>query len=49
MITSIDGVAASTQTLTAILEMFDKPVARRLTIQRDGQMITVTVTPRRLI
>jgi S1-C subfamily serine protease len=49
VITSIDGVAASTLTLTAILEMFDKAVARQLTLQRDGRTITVTVTPRPLI
>jgi hypothetical protein len=49
VITSIDGVAASTLTLTAILEMFDKAVARQLTLQRGEQVLKVTLTPRRLV
>jgi len=49
VITSIDGVAASTLTLTAILEMLDKAVARELTLQRGEQVLKVTLTPRRLI
>ena len=49
VIASIDGVAARDLTLTRLLELFDKPVARQLTIQRGEQVLEVTLTPRRLV
>ncbi len=48
VITSIDGVAAESLTLGAITEMFEKPVAREITIRREGQLNRTTLTPRTL-
>jgi len=49
VITSVDGAAADSLTLTALNELLEKPVARDLTIRRGDQALKVTLTPRRLI
>ena len=49
VITSIDGVAADSLTLTALTELLEKPVARELTMRRGNQVLKVRLTPRRLI
>ncbi len=49
VITAIDDVPAAQLTLSAIQEMFDKPVRRSLTIRRGDRTLTVPLTPARLI
>ena len=49
LLQSIDGTDAAALTLTAINEMLEKAVARQLTIRRGEQVITLTLTPKRLI
>jgi len=49
VITAIDGSAAARFTLSEIIDLFEKPVARELTIRRDDRTFTATLTPRRLI
>jgi hypothetical protein len=49
VITSVDGTAANTYTLTTLNEVLEKPVSRRLTIKRGNKVLDVTLTPRRLI
>lgn len=49
VVTSIDGMAAESLTLTTIGEMLEKPVARELTIRRGEQLVKITVKPRPLI
>ena len=49
LIQSIDGTDAAALTLTAINEMLEKAVPREMTIRRGEQVITLTLTPRRLI
>jgi hypothetical protein len=49
VIISIDGRPASELTLTKIYEMFERPLAYKVTIRRGADTLAVTVTPRRLI
>lgn len=49
VITAIDARPASGLTLTTVLELFERPVARTLTIRRGTQALTVTLKPRKLI
>ena len=49
IITAIDGSAAATFTLSEIIDLLEKPVARELTIRREGRTFKTTLTPRRLI
>jgi hypothetical protein len=49
VIVSIDGRPASDLTLTKIYEMFERPIARTLTIRRGAGTLTLTVTPRKLM
>lgn len=49
VITAVDGKPAAELTLTNLNEMFERPVAYLLTIQRGEQTLKVTLTPRRLV
>lgn len=49
IITAIDGKAAADLSLTKVLELFEHPVAYRLTVRRGGQTLQVTLTPRKLV
>jgi hypothetical protein len=49
IITAIDDTPASTLTLSAILELFEKPVSYKLTIRRGQDTVSVTLTPAKLI
>ena len=49
VITAIDGSVAATFTLSEIIDLFEKPVARELTMRREGRTFKTTLTPRRLI
>jgi hypothetical protein len=49
VITAIDGKAAADLSLTRIIELFERPVAYKLTVRRGLQMLQVTLTPRRLV
>jgi hypothetical protein len=49
VITAIDGRSAADLTLSAIIDLFERPVAYRVTVRRGGQALTVTLTPRRLV
>ncbi len=49
VIAAIDGVPAERLTLSAISEMFEKPVRYSLTIHRGGRTLTVVLTPARSI
>ena len=49
VITSVDGVPATSLTLTSLNELLEKPVSLRLTIRRGDHRLDVTLTPRRLI
>jgi len=49
VITAIDGSAAARFTLSEIIDLLEKPVARELTIRRDERTFTTTLTPRRLL
>jgi hypothetical protein len=49
VIVSIDGRPAADLTLTKIYEMFERPLARTITIRRGAEMLTATVTPRKLM
>jgi S1-C subfamily serine protease len=49
VITAVDGAPASTLTLAAIHEMFEKPGTYTLTIQRDGRTLTTVLKPRRMV
>jgi hypothetical protein len=49
VITAIDGTAAAQLTLSRIQELFEKPTAYTLTIQRGGQTLTVQFTPRKIV
>jgi len=49
VITAIDGKAAAELSLTKVLELFERPVAYKLTVRRGGQTLQVTLTPRELV
>lgn len=49
VITAIDGKAAADLSLTKVLELFEHPVAYKLTVRRGGQTLQVTLTPRKLV
>jgi C-terminal processing protease CtpA/Prc len=49
LIIRVDDKPASELTLTRLNEMFERPVAYRLTIRRGEQTLQVTLTPKRLI
>jgi len=49
IITAIDGAPASALTLSVINEMFEKPAAYTLTIQRASETLTIVLKPRRMI
>jgi aspartyl protease/PDZ domain-containing protein len=49
VITAIDGKPADALTLSTINEMLETPVAYVLTIRRAQQILTVTLTPRKLV
>ena len=49
VIMAIDGSVAATFTLSEIIDLFEKPVARELTMRREGRTFKTTLTPRHLI
>ena len=49
VITAIDGKAAADLSLTRVLELFERPVAYKLSVRRGGRMLQITLTPRRLV
>lgn len=49
VITAVDSKPAAELTLTKLNEMFERPVAYLLTIQRGERTLKVTLTPRRLV
>lgn len=49
VIAAVDEITADGLTLTALVELLDKPVARELTIHRGEQVLKVALTPKRLI
>ncbi len=49
VIASVDGKPAAELTLTAILEVMEKPVAHRLQIVRGGKSFETTITPRPMV
>ena len=49
IITAIDGKAAADLSLTKVLELFERPVAYKLTVRRGSQTLQVTLTPRKLV
>jgi len=49
IITAIDGKPAVDLSLTKVLELFERPVAYKLTVRRGDQTLQVTLTPRKLV
>lgn len=49
IITEINGKPASELTLSAVLEMFERPVPYKLTVRRKEQTLHVTLTPKKLV
>ena len=49
LITAIDGKTAAELSLTRVLELFERPVAYKLTVQRGDRTLQVTLTPRKLV
>jgi hypothetical protein len=49
VIVSVNGQAASSLTLSQLNEMFERPVAYKLTVRRGEETLNVTLTPRRLV
>jgi hypothetical protein len=49
VVTAVDDRTASEISLSDLLEMLEKPIARRLTIRRGNETRTVVLTPRRLV
>ena len=49
VITAIDGHVAADLSLTRIIELFERPVAYKLTVRRGAQTLQVTLTPRKLV
>jgi hypothetical protein len=49
IITAIDGKAAADLTLTKVLELFERPVAYKLTVRRGDRTLRVTLTPSKLV
>ncbi|HEY7575786.1 MAG TPA: retropepsin-like aspartic protease [Thermoanaerobaculia bacterium] len=49
VVTRVDDRAIAQTSLSELLEMLEKPVARKLTIRRGNDVRTVVLTPRRLV
>jgi hypothetical protein len=49
VLTAVDAQPASDLTLTSIVELFQQPVRRSLTLTRQGASVTVALTPRLLV
>jgi hypothetical protein len=49
VINAIDGKAAADLTLTKVLELFERPVAYKLTVRRGDRTLQISLTPRRLV
>ena len=49
IITAIDGKPAADLSLTKVLELFERPVAYKLTVRRSDRTLQVTLTPRKLV
>jgi len=49
IITAIDGKGAADLSLTKVLELFERPVAYKLTVRRRDQTLLLTLTPRKLV
>jgi C-terminal processing protease CtpA/Prc len=48
-ITAINGKAVADFSLTRMLELFEHPVAYKLTVRRGAQTLQVILTPRKLV
>lgn len=46
VITGIDGLVVSDLTLSLVLNMFQRPVSRTVTVRRGDRTLTVTLTPK---
>jgi hypothetical protein len=49
IITEVDGKPASDFSLTQLYEMFERPGSYKLTVRRGEQLLTLTLSPRRLV
>ena len=49
VISAVDGITADGLTLTALIDLLDKPVTRELTIRRGDQVLKLALTPKPLI
>jgi len=49
IITAIDGKPAADLSLTKVLELFERPLTYKLTVQRGEQTLQVSLTPRKLV
>jgi Aspartyl protease len=49
VVTAVDDRPAADLTLTSMMELFEKPVPRKVTIRRGTEALTVTLTPRVLV
>lgn len=48
IITAVDGRLPANLTYSALLELFKRPTTFKLTVERAGQTLSVTLTPRKL-
>jgi len=48
-IAAIDGRPAAELTLTGIIDLFERPVRRTLSLRRGGDTLTIPITPRILV
>jgi len=49
VIIKVDGRPASELSITRLHEMFEKPVAYKITIRRGEQILEVTLRPRKMV
>jgi hypothetical protein len=49
VIAAVDEITADGLTLTALVELPDRPVARQVTIHRGDQVLKIALAPKRLI
>lgn len=49
IITAVNGSAAAKLTLSQIVELFEKPVAHKISVRRGDQTLELTLTPRKLL
>jgi hypothetical protein len=49
VISAIDGTPAANLSLTKVIELFERPVAYKLTVRRGEQTLQITLTPKQLV